>query len=275
MFLSTPPEFYHVTDEIVSALYEHGGIEDPLDLACNEAAILKGPTSSALGIKRGTKLTLCRDSQAFGITGRNAEQRLAMNLLADTSIPIVSLGGMAGTGKSILAIAAGLDAVIEEKQFKRVVVFRPLHALGGEDLGFLPGDFDEKMDPWRQAVWDALDAFCDDTVRNYIADHDILEVMPLTHLRGRTLSDSYIIVDEAQNLTLPTLVTALTRVGEGSKVVLTHDVNQRDNASVGRLDGVLTVVERLFGDPLFAHMVLHKVERSAVAKLVGEKFQDL
>lgn len=276
MFLSSPPTLHHVTSEEVTALYAEGKIKDWIGMTVNESAILQGPNSSALAIrKEDGYIHVVYSPKAFGLEGRNAEQRMSLDLLLDTNIPIVSLGGLAGTGKSLLALAAAIESVVERKEYKRILVFRPLHSVGGEDLGFLPGDFDEKMDPWRQAVWDALDAFCDQVTIDYIVDNEVLDVLPLTHLRGRTLSDAYIIIDEAQNLDLTTLVTALTRVGEGSKVVLTHDVNQRDNRSVGRLDGVLTVVERLYGEPLFAHMVLYKVERSAVARLVGEKFQDL
>lgn len=274
--LSSPPSLRHVEGDLVTSIYQDKEIEDTVGLYMNESAILKAPNASALVRKlQNGKLRVIQGQSAFGLTGRNAEQRIALEFLLDDSVPIVSLGGLAGTGKSLLALAAGIDAVIEQGKYKRVAVFRPLHAVGGEDLGFLPGDFDEKMDPWAQAVWDAVEAFCDKNVRDYIAERQALQVMPLTHLRGRTLSDTYIIVDEAQNLSISTLVTALTRVGENSKIVLTHDVNQRDNAAVGKADGVLAVVERLLGKKLFAHVALNKVERSAVAKLVSELFQDL
>jgi len=274
--LSSPPSLRHVEGDLVTSIYQDKEIEDTVGLYMNESAILKAPNASALVRKlQNGKLRVIQGQSAFGLTGRNAEQRIALEFLLDDSVPIVSLGGLAGTGKSLLALAAGIDAVIEQGKYKRVAVFRPLHAVGGEDLGFLPGDFDEKMDPWAQAVWDAVEAFCDKNVRDYIAERQALQVMPLTHLRGRTLSDTYIIVDEAQNLSISTLVTALTRVGENSKIVLTHDVNQRDNAAVGKADGVLAVVERLLGKKLFAHVALNKVERSAVAKLVGELFRDI
>ncbi len=274
--LSSPPTTHYVESDVITSIYADGEIRDMLDLYPNESAILKSHNSSALVRKAVTgNLEVISGRNAFGLTGRNAEQRIALEFLMDHNVPIVSLGGIAGTGKSLLALAAGIDAVIEQRKYKRVAVFRPLHAVGGEELGYLPGDFDEKMDPWAQATWDAIEAFCDKTVRDYIADHEALEVLPLTHLRGRTLNDTYIIVDEAQNLSISTLVTAMTRVGENSKIVLTHDVNQRDNAAVGKADGVLAVVERLLGKDLFAHVALNKVERSAVAKLVGELFQDI
>lgn len=276
MNLSSPPSLIDVTDETVRTMYADGRTEDSYQLHDNESAILKGPTSSGLGIKKGDGyIHVVKDPTAFGIKGRNAEQRFSIELLLDDSIPIVSLGGLAGTGKSVLALAAGIEEVVERRNYKRVAVFRPLYEVGEQSLGYLPGDFDEKMQPWAQATWDALDAFCDGTVQDYIVDNEILEVLPLTHLRGRTLSDSFIIIDEAQNLSLNTLVTALTRVGENSKIVLTHDINQRDNASVGRADGVIAVIERLLGHRLFAHVALKKVERSEVAKLVSELFEGI
>ena len=276
MNLSSPPAHADVSDDVVRKLYEQGRITDPLNLFSNESVILKAPTCSALALKKSDgNIYVVKQPRAFALEGRNAEQRLALHILLDKDIPIVSLGGLAGTGKSILALAAGIEQTLEQKNFSRVAIFRPLYPVGEQELGYLPGDFDEKMNPWSDAVWDALDAFCDQTVQDYISDQGMLEVLPLTHLRGRTLSDAFIIIDEAQNLDLISLVTALTRVGEGSKIVLTHDINQRDNKSVGRNDGVMTVVERLLGEPLFAAVNLHKVERSAVAKLVSEKFQDI
>lgn len=276
MDLSSPPALVDVSDRFVQDLYAEGKVIDSLNRFTNESVILKSSRSSGLGWKKDDGyIHRLYEKSAFDVRGRNAEQRFALSALMDDDIPIVSLGGLAGTGKSVLALAAGLESVIEQQSFKRVVVFRPLYSVGNQELGYLPGDFSEKMNPWAQAAWDAIDSFCDDNTQNYIVDNDILEVLPLTHLRGRTLSDSFIIIDEAQNLDIGTIVTALTRVGEGSKVVLTHDVNQRDNASVGRADGILAVVERLLGHRLFAHVNLHKVERSEVAKVVSELFQDI
>lgn len=274
MNLSSPPALVDVTDEFVQILYAEGKIKDS-EMFINESAIFKGPTSSVLATKKGDGfIHQVKESSAFGLRGRNAEQRIALDILL-SEIPIVSLGGLAGTGKSVLALAAGIEQAFEQRKYKKVAVFRPLYSVGEQDLGYLPGDFDEKMQPWAQATWDALDSFCDETVQDYIVDNEILEVLPLTHLRGRTLSDTYIIVDETQNLDITTIVTALTRVGEGSKVVMTHDINQRDNRSIGKADGILAVVERLLGHRLFAHVNLHKVERSEVAKLVSEMFQDI
>lgn len=276
MNLSLPPTHLFVEHEWLERLYAEGVVDDILGRQCNEALVLKSGSGSALAIRKTDgKIHLLKDRKAFGVQGRNAEQRLALHLLLENSISIVSLGGLAGTGKSIIALAAAIESVLEQRKYKRVVVFRPLYPVSGQDLGYMPGDFDEKMFPWTQATWDAIDAFCDTKTQDYLVNTEIIEILPLTHLRGRTLSDSFIIIDEAQNLDCMALVTALTRVGEGSKVVLTHDINQRDNASVGRADGVIAVIERLMGHEIFAHINLHKVERSQVAKVVSELFRDL
>jgi PhoH-like ATPase len=204
----------------------------------------------------------------FDVRGRSAEQRVAIDILADPEVGIVSLGGRAGTGKSVLALAAGLDAVLERGTHSRVMVFRPLYAVGGQDLGFLPGDRDEKMGPWGAAVLDALHALAGREVVEEVLARDLLEVLPLTHIRGRSLTDAFVVIDEAQNLERGVLLTALSRLGEGSRVVLTHDVGQRDNLRVGRHDGITSVIEALTGHPLFAHVTLARAERSPVAALV-------
>ena len=213
---------------------------------------------------------LISDKQIFGVKGRNAEQRIAMDLLADPEVQILSIGGPAGTGKSILALAAGLEAVLENKTHNKIMIFRPLYSVGGQDLGFLPGSEAEKMRPWTDAVGDALDAITNEHAREEIERQGIIEVLPLTYIRGRTLTDVFVIIDEAQNLERSVLLTALSRLGPGSKVVLTHDVAQRDNLRVGRRDGVSSVVASLKGNEMFAHVTLLKSERSAIAALVSE-----
>jgi PhoH-like ATPase len=215
------------------------------------------------------------DREAFGLHGRSAEQRIALDLLLDSEVGIVSLGGRAGTGKSALALCAGLEAVLERRQHRKVVVFRPLYAVGGQELGYLPGSETEKMTPWGQAVFDTLGALCSPDVMDEIIDRGLLEVLPLTHIRGRTLHDSFVVVDEAQSLERGVLLTVLSRMGSGSRVVLTHDVAQRDNLRVGRHDGVVAVIEALKGHPLFAHVTLTRSERSPIAALVTEMLEDL
>src|SRR5207248_10370258 len=157
---------------------------------------------------------------------------------------------------------------------KRVVVFRPLYAVGGQDLGFLPGTEAEKMSPWAAAVTDALESIVGPEIIDEVVSRNLLEVLPLTHIRGRSLSDSFVILDEAQNLERGVLLTALSRIGEGSRVVLTHDIAQRDNLRVGRHDGVIAVIEKLKGHPLFAHVTLVRSERSQIAALVTEMLED-
>ena len=242
------------------------------DLPCNAGVVLTSGTQSALGRVRADKrLHLVRgDHSLFEVHGRSAEQRVALDLLADPEVGIVSLGGAAGTGKSVLAIAAGLDAVLERGTHKRVVVFRPLYAVGGQDLGYMPGDADEKMNPWAAAVHDALEAIAGPEVIDEVIERRLLEVLPLTHIRGRSLTDTFVVIDEAQNLERGVLLTALSRLGAGSRVVLTHDVAQRDNLRVGRHDGIASVVAALKGHPLFGHVTLTRSERSAVAALVTE-----
>ena len=215
------------------------------------------------------------DLDLFGVRGRNAEQRIALDLMADPSIGIISLGGAAGTGKSVMAIAAGLDSVLERRRHRRVVVFRPLFAVGGQELGYLPGSESEKMSPWGQAVFDTLGAMTSREVVDEILDRGMLEVLPLTHIRGRSLHDSFVIVDEAQSLERNVLLTVLSRIGANSKVVLTHDVAQRDNLRVGRHDGVVAVIDKLKGHPLFAHVTLTRSERSPIAALVTEMLENV
>ena len=263
-----------VSGDVVDRLYSERIIAPPegIDPPINCGLMLRGPSSSGLARMRGDgRLHLVDGDRAlFEMRGRSAEQRVALDLLADPSVGIVSLGGPAGTGKSVLALAAGLEAVLERRTHRRVVVFRPLYAVGGQELGYLPGSESEKMNPWAAAVTDALEAMAGPEVIEEVIERGLLEVLPLTHIRGRTLTDSFVIVDEAQNLERMVLLTALTRIGEGSRVVLTHDVAQRDNLRVGRRDGIASVVSLLRGNPIFGHVTLSRSERSAVAALVSE-----
>jgi PhoH-like ATPase len=263
----------------LDALYEGGTLDLPeaRDLPCHTGLVLLSDKGSGLGrVTADKEVQLVRgDRDAFGIHGRSAEQRVALDLLLDPEIGIVSLGGRAGTGKSALALCAGLEATMERSQHKKVVIFRPLYAVGGQELGYLPGSESEKMGPWGQAVFDTLGAVASPAVIEEILDRGMLEVLPLTHIRGRSLHDSYVIVDEAQSLERNVLLTVLSRIGANSKVVLTHDVAQRDNLRVGRHDGVVAVVEKLKGHPLFAHVTLTRSERSPVAALVTEMLEDV
>ena len=262
----------------VDALYAEGAVDldAARDLPCHTGVVLLSERGTALGrVGPDKQVHLVRgDREAFGIHGRSAEQRVALDLLTDPSIGIVSLGGRAGTGKSALALCAGLEAVLERGQHQKVVVFRPLYAVGGQELGYLPGSESEKMSPWGQAVFDTLGAVASPHVIEEILDRGMLEVLPLTHIRGRSLHDAFVVVDEAQSLERNVLLTVLSRIGANSRVVLTHDVAQRDNLRVGRHDGVVSVVERLKGHPLFAHVTLTRSERSPIAALVTQMLED-
>ncbi|ANZ16546.1 PhoH family protein [Streptomyces noursei] len=238
--------------------------------------VLQSERGRALGrvTPEGAVRLVRGDREAFGIHGRSAEQRIALDLLLDPELGIVSLGGRAGTGKSALALCAGLEAVLERRQHSKVMVFRPLYAVGGQELGYLPGSEAEKMSPWAQAVFDTLSAVTTKDVIEEVVARGMLEVLPLTHIRGRSLHDAFVIVDEAQSLERNVLLTVLSRIGANSRVVLTHDVAQRDNLRVGRYDGVVAVVEKLKGHPLFAHVTLNRSERSPIAALVTEMLED-
>ena len=270
------------TEAQVAELYDGQRLEleDAHQLPTNTGLVITSPKGSALGrvktdgasqkyveIVRG-------DREVFGVHGRSAEQRLAIDMLLDREIDIVSMGGRAGTGKSALALCAGLETVLERREHKKIIVFRPLYAVGGQELGYLPGTEEEKMNPWAQAVFDTLGALVSENVLKEVMARNLLEVLPLTHIRGRSLHDAWVIVDEAQSLEKNVLLTVMSRIGQNSKIVLTHDVAQRDNLRVGRHDGVGAVVEILKGNPLFAHVTLTRSERSRIAALVTELLEE-
>ena len=268
-----------VSSDTIDTMYEENivDVDEAIDLPVNTGLVMMSDRGSALGrVTADKRVRLVRgDREAFGIHGRSAEQRIALDILMDPEIGIVSLGGRAGTGKSALALCAGLEAVLERQQHRKVMVFRPLFAVGGQELGYLPGSEQEKMGPWGQAVYDTLSAITTQEVVEEIVDRGMLEVLPLTHILGRSLHDAFVIVDEAQSLERNVLLTVLSRIGKDSRVVLTHDVAQRDNLRVGRHDGVVAVVEKLKGHPLFAHITLTRSERSPIAALVTEMLEDI
>jgi PhoH-like ATPase len=268
-----------VPARLLDVLYDEGvaDLDEARDLPCHTGLVLVSERGSGLGrVTPDKRVRLVRgDRDVFGLRGRSAEQRVALDLLLDPEIGIVSLGGRAGTGKSALALCAGLESVLERRIHTKVVVFRPIYAVGGQELGYLPGSESEKMNPWAQAVFDTLTAVTTPDVVDEVVARGLLEVLPLTHIRGRSLHDSFVIVDEAQSLERNVLLTVLSRMGTNARVVLTHDVAQRDNLRVGRYDGVVAVVEKLKGHPLFAHVTLTRSERSPIAALVTEMLEDL
>ncbi|KQV26872.1 ATP-binding protein [Yonghaparkia sp. Soil809] len=263
-----------LSSDEMARLYDRETIETSAvaDVPINTGLVIHSDRGSALGrvIEKGRIGLVRGDRDVFGLHGRSAEQRLAIDLLMDPQIGIVSLGGRAGTGKSALALCAGLEAVLERQQQRKIMVFRPLYAVGGQELGYLPGDASEKMNPWAQATFDTLSSVVSQNVLDEVIDRGLLEVLPLTHIRGRSLHDAFVIVDEAQSLERNVLLTVLSRIGQNSKVVLTHDVAQRDNLRVGRHDGVASVIETLKGHGLFGHITLTRSERSAIAALVTD-----
>ena len=274
-----------VDKDVIDELYASGSIRtDPDDdelppvntglvLTCAKNVVVARVTA-AVGREPAIEMVK-HEIEAFGVKGRSPEQKIALAHLLDPTIGIVSLGGKAGTGKSALALAAALEAVVERREQKRIVVFRPLFAVGGQELGYLPGSEDEKMGPWAAAVFDTLRGILVESLYKSIIEMGIIEVLPLTHIRGRTFTDTIMIVDEAQQLERPVLLTALSRTGNNSRVFLTHDVAQRDNLRVGRHDGIAAVAEALKGQDLFAHIELTKSERSPVAALVTSLLDDL
>ena len=264
--------------EEMAELYDAESIKSKSvkDMPINTSLVISSERGSALGrVTSSGVISLVRgDRDLFGLNGRSAEQRLAIDVLLDPTVGIVSLGGRAGTGKSALALCAGLEAVLERQLHRKIMVFRPLYAVGGQDLGYLPGDANEKMNPWAEATFDTLSSVVSHNVVEEIMDRGLLEVLPLTHIRGRSLHDAFVIVDEAQSLERNVLLTMLSRIGQNSRVVLTHDVAQRDNLRVGRHDGVASVIEALKGQSLFAHLTLTRSERSAIAALVTDLLEE-
>ena len=268
-----------ISEEEMNSLYEDGRVEnlEASELPCNTGLVLHSPRGGGLGRvgPDGSIRQVRGDRDAFGLHGRSAEQRIALDLLLDPDIGIVSLGGRAGTGKSALAMCAGLEAVLERRQHRKVLIFRPLYPVGGQELGYLPGSEAEKMGPWAQAVFDTLSAVVSAEVVEEVVDRGMIEVLPLTHIRGRSLHDAFVIVDEAQSLERNVLLTVLSRIGQNSRVVLTHDVAQRDNLRVGRHDGIAAVIEALKGNSLFAHITLTRSERSPIAALVTDLLEGI
>lgn len=270
------------TEEDISQLFDgkRVDLEAANELPTNTGLVISAGQGSALGrVKMDATshkyVEVVRgDRDVFGLHGRSAEQRLAIDMLLDRDIGIVSLGGRAGTGKSALALCAGLEVILERREHKKIIVFRPLYAVGGQELGYLPGSEEEKMNPWAQAVYDTLGALVSENVLEEIMERGLIEVLPLTHIRGRSLHDAWVIVDEAQSLEKNVLLTVMSRMGHNSKIVLTHDVAQRDNLRVGRHDGVGAVVEILKGNSLFGHVTLTRSERSRIAALVTELLED-
>lgn len=274
-----------VDGQLVNELYEHGEVatsrfNSAQELVVNEFAVVKSGSQSALVRCQGEMVELlpAASPEAWGLRARSKEQRFALELLLDPDVSVVALDGRAGTGKTVMAIAAGLEQVVETRTYERLAVYRPLVPVGRADVGFLPGGLDEKLDPWMSAIHDAIVALTDQRsshdARRLIDDltaRGQLSLESVTFLRGRSLHRQFVVVDEAQNLEPTTLKTILTRIGEGTKVVFTGDTSQIDAPYMGESNNALAVLIHAFAQQhCFGHVTLASCERSEVASLAAE-----
>ncbi|MBJ7426314.1 MAG: PhoH family protein [Ilumatobacteraceae bacterium] len=271
--------------DLVDHLYG-GGTVDPIEvapsgsLAENSFAVLRSGSQSALArcVNESLHLIPQASPEAWGLRARSKEQRFALDLLLDPEVSVIALDGRAGTGKTVLAIAAGLDQVVEQRRYEKLAVYRPLVAVGRADVGFLPGGLEEKLDPWMSAIHDAIVALTDQrsnrearTMIDELMSRNQLSLESVTFLRGRSLHRQIVVVDEAQNLEPTTLKTILTRIGEGTKVIFTGDTSQIDAPYLGESNNALAVLIGAFrGQKCFGHITLTSCERSEVASLAAE-----
>jgi PhoH-like ATPase len=287
------PQGWHALEvgaTLVDELYHHHelyvrdavarGAEGCAELDENDFAVLRAGSQSVLVRHQGGKLRLLlRTPEAWGLHARSKEQQFALDLLLDPGVSVVALDGMAGTGKTILALAAALQQVVETRQYDRLAVYRPVVPVGKAELGFLPGSLDEKLDPWMTPVTDALVALSDSrshadarAMLDELVRRDKLSMEAVTYLRGRTLQGSFVVVDEAQNLEPRTLKTILTRIGEGTKVVFTGDTSQIDAPYLSEHNNAIAVlIDAFTGETCFGHVRLTACERSTVASLAANR----
>ena len=268
---------------LVDALY--AGDPDPVGagavldaLRVNEFGVLHAGSQSALVRRRPEGLALLgTDHHAWDLRARNKEQRFALDLLLDDDVKVVALDGPAGTGKTLTAVAAALQLVVEERRYSRICVYRPVVPVGKADLGYLPGTLDEKLDPWMAAITDAVYALTENRSRedatevlDTIRDRGQLTMESVTHLRGRTLHSSFVIIDESMNLSPQVGKTILTRIAADSKVVFTGDTSQIDAAFLSEQTNALTSLVTAFsGQECFGHVRLLRGERSPLAELAA------
>jgi PhoH-like ATPase len=274
-----------VSSTLIDQLYQGGSVDIDLpDLHANEYVCLKDDSGSKSALGRFDKATgkvvaikKLREG-VWGIRPRNREQHYALDLLLDDNVKCVTLVGKAGTGKTLLAIAAGLQKVTEDQVFAKLLVSRPIFPLG-RDIGFLPGDIEEKLNPWMQPIYDNLELLLGlnktdkKDGRSYaeLVDLGFVEIEPLTYIRGRSLPNVYMIVDEAQNLTPHEVKTIITRAGEGTKIILTGDPYQIDHPYLDASNnGLTTVAERFKPEAIAGHVTLTKGERSQLAELATQ-----
>ena len=265
----------------VDRIYADGkAVLETAGLLVNQFVVVKGPASqSALTqvIEVSPRTTVVRvpgSRRVFGIESKNLRQAFALDLLLNPEIPAVSIMGAPGTGKTFLALAAGLEQVLEAGRYRKVSVYRPLIAVGRQDLGYLPGDLDEKLAPWMAAIHDNLYALFSEAgpaaardALDELMERDALELAAITYLRGRSITGEFVIIDEAQNLELSTLKVILTRIGPDAKVVFCGDFTQIDNPYVSPFGGAAAMIEKMKGHPLFGHVTLERTVRSPLAEL--------
>jgi PhoH-like ATPase len=274
---------FHTDADTIDRLYDDGKLEiEGVEAFVNEFLIMKsGESRSALArVIQSDPVTVVERMpthvRAFGVEPKNVRQTVALHQLLDPDVPAVSLMGMAGTGKTFLALAAALEQVLEQGRYRRVSVYRPLVAVGRQEVGYLPGDLSEKLHPWMAAVHDNLYALFSDAgidgARDAIeelTERGELEMAAVTYLRGRSITGEFVIIDEAQNLELSTLKVILTRMSRDSKVVFCGDLSQVDNPYISPFGGMAALIEKFKGTSLFAHVSLERSVRSPLAEMAA------
>lgn len=272
---------YHIDDDLIDDLYHLKHTTLTVDVPINTGVILKSHdhSKSALAIARPQwKFELVKDLTVSNYSGRSAEQKILVDHLTNNNIGVVSVSGTAGSGKSFLMLAAGLDLVRDPStDFKKIIVFRPVNPVGGapQDLGFLPGDINEKLAPHAQAVYDTLGTIVSGPELEKIKREGILEIGSISHVRGRTLANCVVILDELQNVEASTILTLISRLGVNARVFIGWDTAQRDARFIGKYDGIYKVVRKLYGHKLFAHVTLKKSERSPISEMVSGLLEDM
>lgn len=276
---------FEVQAEIIDRFYSQGWLELDARMLPNQFVTLTelgNHSHSAIGrfdhtSGRVVPLQGVGKEGVWSLFPRNREQSFALDALLDDNVKLVTLVGKAGTGKTLLAIAAGLQKTAEENVYNRLLVSRPVFPMG-RDLGFLPGDIEEKLSPWMQPIFDNVELLLSGHEgekrhsKGYkeLMAMGILEIEPLTYIRGRSIPNQYMIVDEAQNLTPHEIKTIVTRAGEGTKIILTGDPYQIDNPYVdAESNGLTYVVERLKEQNISGHVTMTKGERSELAELAA------
>jgi len=283
-------KFYHNEELIWNVEKPNFALDYIEPIVVNEYITLKSERKSALArAHKSGRLIHIKDKKVLNITPKNREQRFTIDALLDPEIQLVTIAGRAGTGKTLLALAAGLYQVLENQLYKKLLVARPVIPMG-RDIGFLPGELEEKIKPWMQPIYDNLEFLLENdeneeiyqkekidkkrdihTTLDYLKQMGILDVEPLTYIRGRSIPRQFIIIDEAQNLSPHEAKTIITRAGIGTKIVLTGDYYQIDHPYLNLYtNGISYTFNKMMGQPIFAHVTLEKGERSELAELASK-----